>query len=240
MNKLEKIKYEIIEYIYPRRCPICDEAIPRNKLICNKCRINLVPIRGKRCIKCSKAFGDLSNELCFDCRKTLHNFEYGFALYDYESVKSSLYRYKYSGRGEYSKFYSSAIVEYLGAAIKEMRVDAIIPVPLHKKRQQKRGYNQAELIAREIGQLLGIGVRTDIVYRRKNTLPQKKLSGIKRQNNLKKAFHIAQYDVKLKRVVIVDDIYTTGATINEVAKELIVCGVQSIFFITLSIGNELF
>ena len=219
---------------------ICDEVVREGVLICDMCRLHLSPVKGKRCVKCSKILEDLDNEICLDCRKTLQYFEYGIALFDYKDLKKSLYRYKYNGRGEYADFYANEICKYLGAEICKMKIDMIIPVPLHKNREMKRGYNQAKLIADRVGERLGLQVGDNIVKRVKNTIAQKKLGIANRQNNLKKAFHISGYDVKLKRVLIIDDIYTTGATINSLARELSLAGASEIYFIALAIGRESF
>lgn len=112
-------------------------------------------------------------------------------------------------------------------------------MPLHPSGQRKRGYNQAEVLAEQIGKRMHIPVRTDIVKRVRRTTPQKELDNTERQNNLKKAFKICRNDVKLEVAVIIDDIYTTGSTIDEIAAELKRAGVRQVFFITLAIGRGL-
>ena len=115
--------------------------------------------------------------------------------------------------------------------------DAIIPVPLHKTREKQRGYNQAALIARELGKRLNIPVEEEFVGRIRQTLPQKNLKGKERQNNLKNAFKIRQNDVKLNTVIVVDDIYTTGTTMDEIAGCLKRAGIREIYCISLAVGR---
>lgn len=157
----------------------------------------------------------------------------------YQSVAGSLYRFKYAGRQEYARFYAEAIVEKLGEAIRAWKSDALVPVPIHRTRRRERGYNQAELLAREIGRRMDIPVDSHVIRRVKKTLPQKQLDDAERQNNLKRAFKIERNDVKLERVIIVDDIYTTGSTIDACAAELKRAGVEKVYFITAAIGKEL-
>ena len=157
----------------------------------------------------------------------------------YQSVAGSFYRLKYAGRQEYARFYAAAIVEKLGGTIRGWKPDALVPVPIHRARRRERGYNQAELLAREIGKVMGIPVAARLIRRIKNTLPQKLLDDAERQNNLKRAFKIERNDVKLKRVIIVDDIYTTGSTVDACAVELKKAGVEEVYFITAAIGKEL-
>ena len=112
-------------------------------------------------------------------------------------------------------------------------------MPVHKSRLQSRGYNQAELVATELSRLTGIPVYKDLVRRVKKTIPQKALNIQERQNNLKKAFNINADVVKLNKTILIDDIYTTGSTLDAVALELKKHGVESVYFITLCIGEGL-
>jgi ComF family protein len=118
-----------------------------------------------------------------------------------------------------------------------MDAQAIIPVPIHRSRLRQRGYNQAELVAKELSRLTGIPMYGKLVKRTKKTVPQKMLNPNERQNNLKKAFNIDSNVVKLNKTILIDDIYTTGSTIDAVAMELKRHGVKSVFFITLCIGE---
>ncbi len=115
----------------------------------------------------------------------------------------------------------------------------MIPVPIHRIRRAKRGYNQAQEYATELSKYCGIPVMSDIIKRKKSTVPLKKLGEAERKNNLKKAFIIAPNVVKLKSIIIVDDIYTTGATIDAMARLLKEAGVDSIMFVTVAIGSGL-
>ena len=104
---------------------------------------------------------------------------------------------------------------------------------------RSRGYNQASLLAEEISKGCNIPVREDILVRTQKTASQKTLDHAERQNNMKKAFHMVQNDVKLKTIILVDDVFTTGNTLNAAAKELKRGGVNKVFFITLAIGKGL-
>lgn len=118
-----------------------------------------------------------------------------------------------------------------------IRPDALVPVPVHPARKRQRGYNQAELIARELSRCSGIPLNTQLIRRTKRTRPLKSLSYLERQNNLKKAFKMWKNDVKLSTIVIIDDIYTTGSTIDAMAQVLQAAGIRRIYFMTLTIGR---
>ncbi|MCM1043980.1 MAG: ComF family protein [Candidatus Gastranaerophilales bacterium] len=225
----------ILQLLFPLRCPVCDRIAPYGEKICLSCMERLKPITPPWCMKCGKKLRE-DGELCGDCRKRTHLFVRGRALYEYESVAPSIYRMKYGNRREYAAFFGEETARYLGDFIQKIRPDALIPIPLHKKRIRKRGYNQAALLAREIGDRTGVPVYEDLLIRVKNTVPLKRQNPEERQNNLKKAFIIAQNDVKLKTIILIDDIYTTGSTMDEAAATWRTAGVENIYFIALSSG----
>ena len=230
----------LTELLFPGRCPVCDRPVePPGGDICGGCEGTLVRIREPRCQKCGKQLQDAGAEYCYDCGRSRHVYDRGAALYTYACIRRTIYRFKYRGRREYAVFLGRALAENLGGLILSWRPDALVPVPLHPERERDRGYNQAELLALQLGKRLGIPILSGYLARVKNTRPQKELEGAARQNNLKKAFKIVQDDVKLNTIVIIDDIYTTGSTIDAAALECRKAGVQRVFFIALAIGKGL-
>lgn len=237
---IQKLYAGALELLFPGRCPLCDEVLtPFGEHICASCAVKLQYVKEPYCRKCGKSLTDAQKEYCFDCTHRKHFYDRGRALYEYPCIHTSIYRFKYRGRREYAVFYAEEIVRVLGRQIREWRAEALLPVPLHMSRQRKRGYNQAEVLAREIGKRMQLPVRNDIVKRVRRTTPQKELDNRERQNNLKKAFKICGNDVKLEVVIVIDDIYTTGSTIDEIASELKKAGVRQVFFIALAIGKGL-
>ncbi len=228
----------LIELIFPRRCPICDKPVDKlGAMVCKKCEEKIRYIKSPYCLKCGKSLKDATKEFCVDCENAEHTFDRGRALYEYDSIKQAIYRFKYENRKEYATFFGKQLAQKLGKEILSWKPDAIIPVPLYKDRLKKRGYNQAALIARELGKELNIPVNEKILYRIRETLPQKELNGKERQNNLKNAFKIGQNDVKLKTIIIIDDIYTTGSTMNAMATCLRNAGIECIFCVSLAVGR---
>ena len=110
-------------------------------------------------------------------------------------------------------------------------------IPLHKSRRRKRGFNQAELIAKGLGRELGIPVSSNSLLRTRKTSPQKELNDQERKNNLKNAFQVVDPDVKFKKVLLIDDIYTTGSTIDAAAAVLLEGGAEKVYFLSISIGR---
>lgn len=231
------IRNSAVRLLYPLHCPVCDGIVSdMEEQICPECERKLRLLMPPWCMRCGKKVEE-GQELCADCTVRQHTFLRGRALYEYDSIAPSLYRFKYSHRQEYAAFFGEQAAGYLGEFIRGVHPDALIPIPLHPARKNKRGYNQAELFADQLGQRMGIPVRKDYLVRVKNTVPLKYLNPSQRQNNLKKAFNIRGNDVKLEVIILIDDIYTTGATMDEAASVLKSAGVKSVYCLTLACGT---
>ena len=225
------------DLLYPPRCAVCDDILAAGEeCICASCAKKTVYIKEPVCLKCGKSIkGD--EEYCEDCQKRPHVFVQGKAVFDYGSISDSLARFKYKGRTEYAKFYAREIVRQRGDFIRAVSPDAFVPVPIHVLKLMQRGYNQSEIISSELSYLTKIPTKTDLIIRSKRTDPLKNLSARERQKNLKNAFKIGENDVKLKTIVIIDDIYTTGSTIDEMASVLKSYFDVDVYFITVTIGR---
>lgn len=233
----------LYDVIYPRRCPICDDVLydpksPVRPKICKDCLGKITYVSPPACLKCGKQMEDEAKEFCYDCSKGTMVYKRGVALFSYsESIKASMYGFKYRNRREYAQFYGDGLVERYGDLIRTWHADVLVPVPLHKKRLRKRGYNQAEELAKALGQRLSIPVESQLLFRVKNTRPQKELKDKERPKNLENAFQIRENVVKYKNIILIDDIYTTGTTINECARVLKNYGAVNIYYMAVCIGR---
>lgn len=231
--------FNFLELIYPRRCPVCEciLEIGGNK-ICKTCKQKLPYIKEPKCKKCGKSIEGEEVEYCYDCSRHQHEYEQGVAVFEYDDqIKASIYRFKYKNKREYADFYVQEIIRCYGDKIKNWNPDVLIPIPLHKSKYKKRGFNQAEIVAKKIGKKLQIPVANKVLIRQKKTMPQKELSTKERQNNVKRAFKIVDNKVKLQVVVLIDDIYTTGSTIDAATRVLKESGVYKVYCISISIGK---
>ncbi len=201
--------------------------------LCKACRESLVIIKEPLCVCCGRPVKPFEN-YCADCMKQKHIFDGGRFVFPYEQTATTIYRFKYMNRAEYARTYASLIYEELGGWIDVIKPDAFIAVPLNKKRLIKRGYNQAAELSIELSKLAIIPAKNDLVGRLRNTAPQKLFDRAGRQNNVKNAFIVYENVVKLRTVVIVDDIFTTGSTIDSLARELKNSGVENVYFITIT------
>ena len=234
------IKYveKVITWLWPEVCPFCENVCRTG--ICDHCREELEIIRVKepKCMQCGKPVRHMEQEYCHDCIQTHHYYDRGVSLWIHKPpVSTSIYQFKYHNQRRYGIRFAEELVRYYGKTIKMWDPDIIIPIPLHSKRRKKRGYNQAEIIAEQIGKRVGISVVSDILVRRINTDPQKKLNHSERKQNLKHAFILKSELKKVKTVLLVDDIYTTGNTMDAAAKVLKSGGAEKVYFLTISIGQ---
>ena len=233
------MKDKVLDIIYPRRCPVCDDLVSSpGRLVCRECEDAFREIKEPWCLKCGRQLTDDSQALCDGCRGHEHDFARARTALIYDDIlKESVYRFKYGGRREYADYYVDRMAAALGSYIRSCRAQAIIPIPLHKSRLKKRGYNQAALLSYGLSERFNIPVREDILIRTGKTGVQKSLRAGQRQNNLKKAFKIAGDVVKLKNIILVDDIFTTGSTVDAAARLLHDAGVTDVYCAVLGVAD---
>ena len=253
------------DLLYPRRCPVCDRPVRGfHGLICPECEGMLQRVREPVCRRCGKPLRSSAEQFCGDCLRFPHVFDRGCAVFTYHSAAGGLFRFKYGGRREYSLWYGAQMAERLEQFCRELAAaggryeaedcriapagpgtaapgrwfDMLVPVPVSDRRLRKRGYNQALLLAEEISRRTGIPVRGDVLRRTADTRPMKNMGPAERQNNLKKAFQCTGNDVKLRSIMLIDDIYTTGATVDACAQALYRRGAGCVCFLALAIGGD--
>ena len=238
MKNKKIIMNTFLDILYPRHCPVCHNIIGfRGQKICDSCREKLQPVTGPRCYKCSRPLSDPGQEYCRDCSSRRHFFEQGIGIFPYSTLlQQSLYKLKYEKRQEYGTFYGELGALWAKEQISRWKIDIIVPVPLHRKRLEKRGYNQAELIAEALGKRLALPVDKKLLKRKVNTRPQKDLGPAERKANLNNAF-ISKGRLEGGNVLLVDDIYTTGATVDEAARILKKAGADRVYFLVIAIGS---
>lgn len=239
----------ILDLIFPPRCAVCDRVLPilpegQRERVCPACRKELFYIKEPFCMKCGKPLGDETAEYCGDCRKKRLHFSSGRAVFLYRGkLKDSMYRFKYGNRREYAVFYAEEAWQKWSRWLSRIRPDLIVPVPLHSSKRRKRGYNQAEDFARELSKVSGIPMDSCLVRRIRKTQPMKGLSGAERQQNVLNAFAAIPNRYprgrRAIRILLVDDIYTTGSTLDAVSQAIQREYAAEIYFLSISIGNSL-
>lgn len=181
----------------------------------------------------------MEQEYCYDCRKMKLSFDRGFSIVEYDAVTApSILAVKYKNRREFLKFYGKLGKMQYEKILKNLKIDAIIPVPLSRKKQKKRGFNQAALFGKELARWIQVPINEKLLIRGKDTIPLKELAPLERRAALKKVFYWQQkYYQGEKIVLLVDDIYTSGATVEACTRILKENGIKKVYILTMAIGR---
>ena len=153
-----------------------------------------------------------------------------------EPVNEAIYAFKYKNRRTYGEIFARELAKVYGGFLQKQRVELILPIPLHKSRRRERGYNQTEILAKYLGEYTGIEVDSTSLVRMKKTSPQKRNNDKERKKNIRNAFALKK-KINAENVVLIDDIYTTGSTLDEAARILKKSGVTNVYFLTISVGQ---
>lgn len=242
MNILSKL----IDIIYPPRCTICQEFLlkdtqreqDRLSSFCRACSADFRKITSPICTVCgtpfvSKVGGD---HLCEDCVRKRPFYEATRAPYLYEgSLMTAIHQFKYGAKSFIADSLGPLLAQFAKTRFKESDNFLTIPVPLHPKRLQERGFNQSLLLARHVARQLHTELDYLSLRRVRDTVPQTGLGKEERRKNVRGAFHVKAPDVvKEKVVLLVDDVSTTGNTLNECARVLRKSGCNRIFCLVLA------
>lgn len=237
MNNIKAIAEVFLNTLFPRRCPLCEDIVEKEG-ICHNCSLKLPRVREPFCLKCGKHIFSAEEEYCFDCTRIPKSYEHGMPFLEYEGkVQKSVLDIKYRNKREYIPVYAKLMAKEFCHRIQKIHPDCLLPIPIHAKRARQRGFNQAELLARSLGKYLDVPVRTDILYRKKDTKAQKELSAQERLQNLSEAFYVEGDIAGIKKVILIDDIYTTGSTIEACTRVLKKAGVEQVYYMSICIGK---
>ena len=227
---------ELLDLIYPRFCYICNKSLKHSKNLyfCFSCWYKLPLIRKNLCLKCAMPMGEGIGvkKKCNDCNFGKFYFKQIRSAGKYkDSLRKVLLNFKFKGMVELRHPLAALIYWQLKHYPFSGKIDLIIPVPMYHKQRIQRGYNQAELLADCLAKLMRIPCVTNILIKIKETLPQSGLDRTQREKNLTNKF-IATKKLKDKTVLLVDDIFTTGTTVNECSKALKKSNVKKIYVAT--------
>lgn len=234
---MKKTAEIFLNMLYPKKCPMCHQILKqKNSLICSGCAGKIRPNVEPLCKKCGRPV-KTEEEYCQDCRREQHYFSEGRSIFSYgEMWRQSLVRFKYYGCREYGDFYAKVMSIYGKKYLERWRPQLIVPVPLHPRKKRNRGFNQAAYLAERLSGFCGIPWREDVVRKVRNTRSQKKLNAAKRRQNLKNAYQVTA-DITGLSVLVVDDVYTTGSTMDAMAQCLLEAGAKEVYFLTVCAGR---
>jgi len=227
-----------IQVAFPEyKCIFCGrECRDTAEVVCDKCKKEIAPLNEtKVCIKCGRPLLNNFAKLCQDCAEMSHSFDMARAVYIYEDgVAHCVRALKYNGE----KYRAKILARHMARRFNDLGwvVDVITYVPMSEEREKERGYNQARLICEEFAKLVGIPMQTLLVQPRMVN-SQVELGRKQRLQNLSTAFKIiSKKEVKDKKVLIIDDVYTTGATLHCCSDVLLKAGARAVFGLTFAKG----
>ena len=237
---LEKI-CAALNLIYPRNCQFCTTPLLEQEggVICASCLALAKRIEPPFCRRCSLPFaGQLDDQIeCGYCQGLKFHFTRVVAACRAEGlVRDCIHRLKYKRELYYLTHLGGWLIEAGKLHVNWQAVDAIVPVPLHPVKQRDREFNQAELLARQLGRAFGKPVITTGVRRVKETPTQTKLDAVARRANLRGAFAAGRRRLDGLQVVLVDDVFTTGATLDSCASLLVSQGAAAVMALTVARG----
>ncbi len=229
----------VINFIFPQQCCICKSYLGMDGAVCANCLAKLDFISNPKCECCGLPFEfKLKNAkqklLCPNCIKKPYKFDKAISSVKYnEFSKKIILPLKHGDKTQYAKFIAN-IMTMSGRDI-ATDSDFIIPVPIHLTRMLKRKYNQASLIANHLSKVYKKPVLYSTLIRSKSTPSQGHLSERERKQNVSGVFSVKHSErIKGKNILLIDDVFTTGATVNECAKILKKAGANKIFVLTFA------
>jgi ComF family protein len=236
---------QLAQIIFPPRCVICGDFLWRGPFdagdspdsICHDCTSDFNPIEAPFCTICGMPFSSdgIENHPCEDCLRTKPFFQAAYAPYRYEgSILEAVHRLKYGQKTFIVDAVGPLLAEFVKTRCLPPEPFLTMPVPLHLKRLRERGFNQSLLLARQVAEKLNGKLDFFSLIRPKYTTPQTTLTKKERQKNVHNAFGLKTTEaVSKKNILLVDDVATTGNTLNECARVLKSGGARAVFCVTL-------
>jgi len=239
----QELRSACLELLFPGRClacriPVAPGSLP---LFCPGCLARIELLSGPLCPGCGRQFPKAAggSHFCGLCLAGHYHFNRARAVAIYaEPFSGVIHRFKYHGE-TWGLASFKALLESLPEPLWSAAPELILPVPLHPDKLRQRGYNQAVLLARAFFPQQRKLIRADVLLRIRPTAPQTSLSGRARRQNLKNAFAVNDpAPVEGRRIVLVDDVFTTGTTVNECARVLRKAGADEVNVLTLARVRE--
>jgi ComF family protein len=234
-----RFRSTLFQFFLPPQCPCCEKFSEEGKPgFCPNCLSQIRWIEPPFCSICGIPFisREVETHPCGACVTHRKYFTIARALGAFEgSLQEAIHRWKYEGKTYLTPFFADWMAEGLNRHWEPGSLDLLIPVPLHTRRLRERGFNQSLLLVRELSRRTGIPYRKSILQKKKSTIPQVNLSGVEREKELRGTFHvIGKEELSGLSVLLIDDVYTTGATVNECSKVLLRGGAKRVDVLTLA------
>jgi ComF family protein len=230
--------------LFPAPCGLCGQiqADAGRIPICQSCLAKLIPWNAPVCPRCGRpyvsaaAVAAIEHPLCHGCRRGVYDFDFARSYGAYSSpMARAVVMLKYQRVTPLASWFADRLVSVVRQNAAEYAADVIVPVPLHPARQRERGYNQAELIARALARRLGLPCRSHLLVRTRPRPEKRRLTVRERWQSVRNAFDMRQgAQVDKRRVLLLDDVLTTGATLDACSRALREAGAAYVAAITVA------
>lgn len=237
----------LLNLLLPPCCALCNQLLPPGPatVFCPTCQRRIPPLEPPFCSRCALPFATAggANHLCADClRETVPRFQRTLAAGRYAGqLRTAVQRFKYAGEVDLDRPLGTLLALRLAEQCPpDGGWDLLVPVPLHRRRLQARTYNQSLLLARVLGRALQLPVAAGLLQRTRPTPPQQGLPAEVRRRNLRGAFALAPSQSAGGRILLVDDVMTTGSTVRECARVLQEGGARQIEVAVLARAGRLY
>jgi ComF family protein len=221
----------IYDLFYPPRCVSCQAD---TAYFCANCKAELSYIKPPVCNKCGYPIAK-QNSFCHQCQTNPLNYLNAIrsaAFFDYGALKTAIHQFKYQGITILYRDFAPMLADCYSDH--QLNSDVIVPVPLHKSRYKERGYNQAALLAQGLSKLIGLPVNRKALVRHRITKTQMTLKAEERKINVSNAFVCQSTALKGKKILLIDDVCTTGATLDACAQALKQANARAVYGLTLA------
>lgn len=232
---LDSFIKSVSSIVYPHHCAYCGRPL-EDGYFCEECYKKLPFIEGNTCSVCGCPVSE-GMDVCYECKSSSFYFYKNVSIFMYTSKFSDVvHKFKYHNGRYLAKPFGAFMAERLKKD--NISTDFIIPVPLHPRKEEERGYNQSGLLAKYIGRILDISVLNNVLVRDVYTQSQTKLKKESRRENMCGAFSVKNKEVIYgKTILLIDDIFTTGSTMNECSRVLLNNGAGGVYSATLATGR---
>ena len=226
----------VVDFILPPRCTACDIKVSDTGALCPSCWSDLALISPPHCACCGLpfSFDEGKDALCAACIKDTPPYIWARAALRYDDTSQSIILALKHGKRLENAALMARMCQLVANRLLD-DIDTIIPVPLHRRRLFKRRFNQSAYLAQHLNKLNNIPVDVMSLTRVKATPPQVGLSRSERQKNVRGAFKVLNNNkIKGKRLLLIDDVFTTGATVEACAKVLVKAGAENVAILTFA------
>ncbi|MBQ9035615.1 MAG: ComF family protein [Alphaproteobacteria bacterium] len=239
---MKRLLQNIVNLFLPPRCLLCGKILSEHNGLCSQCFQKIQFVSEPHCVRCGHPFLNESevfeaeHQLCGNClreKRPLFKLRRFAFVYD-DFSKNLILGFKFMDKTLFAETLAN-MLRRAGADILAQKPDLLIPVPIHRRRLLERRYNQSALLVKYLSAQTGVKTEYSALMRVRHTIPQVQLSGSARRHNLQHAFAVTNVNaIKNRKIILVDDVETTGSTLKECAKVLKKAGAKEIYALTLA------